>query len=56
VNHQHFSLSRSALALEAVLCSHYAPVDSPNPQLELIVLLPQSRRRPGSGSEPPEVP
>jgi predicted component of type VI protein secretion system len=45
VNHQYFSLSRSGLAWEAVLRSRniavYAPADFPNPQLELIVLLPE---------------
>jgi len=57
VNHQYFSLSRSGLAWEAVLRSRniavYAPADFPNPQLELIVLLPEPvtpQAGPGGGS------
>ncbi len=52
VNHQYFSLNRSGLAWEAVLRSRnvavYAPADFPNPQLELIVLLPESATRQGA--------
>ena len=46
VNHQYFSLSRSGLAWEAVErvrnLAAYIPADFPNPQVELIVLLPSS--------------
>lgn len=45
LNHQYFSLSRSGLAWEAVERARniaaYIPADFPNPQAELIVLLPQ---------------
>src|SRR5579884_993078 len=46
LNHQYFSLSRSGLAWEAVERVHnlaaYIPADFPNPEAELIVLLPQA--------------
>ena len=49
LNHQYFSMSRSGLAWEAVERAHnlaaYIRTDFPNPEAELIVLLPGSERR-----------
>src|ERR1019366_1248544 len=46
LNHQYFSLNQSGPAWEAVQRSRnlaaYVPADLPNPQLELIILLPQA--------------
>ncbi|OPZ80417.1 MAG: hypothetical protein BWY76_03363 [bacterium ADurb.Bin429] len=46
MNHQYFSLGQSGLAWEAVTRARnlavYSPGDFPNPQLELIILLPQA--------------
>jgi type VI secretion system protein ImpJ len=46
LNHQYFSLSQAGPAWEAIQRSRnlaaYVPADLPNPQLELIILLPQS--------------
>jgi type VI secretion system protein ImpJ len=46
VNHQYFSLSQSGVAWEAILRARnlaaYVPGDFPNPQLELIILLPEA--------------
>jgi type VI secretion system protein ImpJ len=46
LNYQYFSLNQSGLAWEAVVRSRnlaaYVPGDFPNPQLELVILLPQS--------------
>jgi type VI secretion system protein ImpJ len=45
LNYQYFSLSQSGVAWEAVQRSRnlaaYVPAELPNPQLELIILLPQ---------------
>ncbi|MGE5570101.1 MAG: type VI secretion system baseplate subunit TssK [Rhodospirillales bacterium] len=45
LNYQYFSLSQSGLAWEAVMRARnlaaYVPGDFPNPQLELVILLPQ---------------
>jgi type VI secretion system protein ImpJ len=44
LNHQYFSLSQTGLAWDAVLRARnlaaYVPGDFPNPQLELVILLP----------------
>ena len=46
LNYQYFSLSQSGLAWEAIQRARnlaaYVPGDLPNPQLELIILLPQA--------------
>jgi type VI secretion system protein ImpJ len=46
LNHQYFSLSQSGPAWEAVQRARnlaaYVPGDLPNPNLELIILLPQA--------------
>jgi type VI secretion system protein ImpJ len=46
LNYQYFSLSQSGVAWEAVTRARnlaaYVPADLPNPQLELIILLPQA--------------
>jgi type VI secretion system protein ImpJ len=46
LNYQYFSLSQSGAAWEAVVRSRnlaaYVPADLPNPQLELLILLPQA--------------
>jgi len=46
LNYQYFSLSQSGVAWEAVQRARnlaaYVPGDLPNPQLELIILLPQA--------------
>jgi len=46
LNHQYFSLSQSGLAWEAIERARniaaYVPGDFPNPQIELIILLPTS--------------
>jgi type VI secretion system protein ImpJ len=45
LNYQYFSLNQSGLAWEAVVRARnlaaYVPGDFPNPQLELVILLPQ---------------
>ena len=46
LNYQYFSLSQSGVAWEAIQRARnlaaYVPGDLPNPQLELIILLPQA--------------
>jgi type VI secretion system protein ImpJ len=46
LNYQYFSLSQSGSAWEAIMRARnfgaYVPADFPNPQLELIILLPQA--------------
>ena len=46
LNYQYFSLSQSGVAWEAIgrarNLAAYVPGDLPNPQLELIILLPQA--------------
>ncbi len=46
LNHQYFSLNQSGVAWEAVgrarNLAAYVPADIPNPQMELIILLPQA--------------
>jgi type VI secretion system protein ImpJ len=46
LNYQYFSISQSGVAWEAVVRARnlaaYVPVELPNPQLELIILLPQA--------------
>ena len=46
LNYQYFSLSQTGVAWEAVTRARnlavYVPGDFPNPQLELIILLPES--------------
>jgi type VI secretion system protein ImpJ len=46
LNYQYFSLSQSGPAWEAILRARnlaaYVPAEFPNPQLELLILLPQA--------------
>jgi type VI secretion system protein ImpJ len=46
LNYQYFSMSQSGVAWEAIQRARnlaaYVPADLPNPQLELIILLPQA--------------
>ena len=46
LNYQYFSLSQTGVAWEAVTRARnlaaYAPGDFPNPQIELIILLPEA--------------
>jgi type VI secretion system protein ImpJ len=46
LNYQYFSLNQSGLAWEAVLRTRnvaaYVPGEFPNPQMELVILLPQA--------------
>ena len=46
LNYQYFALNQSGVAWEAVQRARniaaYVPADIPNPQLELIILLPQA--------------
>jgi type VI secretion system protein ImpJ len=46
LNYQYFSLGQTGLAWEAVVRARnlaaYVPGDFPNPQMELLILLPQS--------------
>ena len=46
LNYQYFSIGQSGVAWEAVMRARnlaaYVPSDLPNPQLELIILLPQA--------------